>query len=173
MTQPYAVRIPDDATSLEREFLEALDRIVANRPRAPALKTAAKRGPIRPSQPNVATEAGRSRTLISGDACALPRVRLEIKRAQEWRRDTRRPEVALLELEQLGREQILRREGAHAREKGVRYKQQRDAAFTSSAACGMLAVALQQLGRATDVDITRLRRAAEQKATSNSSLSAL
>ncbi|WP_231420767.1 hypothetical protein [Sphingomonas sp. Leaf205] len=170
MTKSYAVEIPDDATPLEREYFDALGRIVAGRARDLALR---ERGAIRPSQPNVAKEAGRSRTAISGEACALPRVKLEIMRAQEWHRDSKRPEAALREIAELGRERALRRETADALQKGERYKRQRDAAFTSSAACGMLAVALQRLGRAADVDLTRARRDAEQRAISNRPTSAL
>ena len=173
MTQPHVVGIPIDATVAERAYLEALQRLVDNEPRHLASARVAGGGSIRPSQPTVATEAGRSRTPISGKACALPRVQLAIKRAQNWYRDSKRPEGTLQELAVLGREQVLRRERNYAKQKSAYLKQQRDAAYTSSAACGMLAVAIQQSNRAANVDITKLRRAAEQKAISNRSPSAL
>lgn len=103
----------------------------------------------------------------------LPRVQLEIKRAQAWYGDARKPDHVLHELAEIGRERFLQRELDHAVQQAILLKEQRDAAYTSSAATGMLAAALKQQGRAADVDLTRLRRDAEQKAISNRLTSAL
>jgi hypothetical protein len=166
------VHIADEATAIEREFLAALIRLVENRPLHARLAELALRGPIRPSQTNVALEAGHSRTLISGKACELPRVQLEIKRAQASHRDGKRPGAILDVLDGFGIETALRRECARLKEERDEVRRQRDAAYTSAAASRMLAVAIQQSTRIADADVTELRRAAEQTVLSSKAISA-
>ncbi|URX63734.1 hypothetical protein KR767_06680 [Luteibacter anthropi] len=65
-------------TSIERDFLDALDRLSINEPSHPALIAAKARGTLRLSIASVARESGHSRTLIGDPACAYPLVRERI-----------------------------------------------------------------------------------------------
>lgn len=57
MTMQYSVRVPDDATSLERQFLEALQRIMRGDATHPSIRAKASQGRFRPSVSSVALEA--------------------------------------------------------------------------------------------------------------------
>lgn len=63
---------------VERDLLDALDRIRNGVPTNPELVKKASRGTLRVSVATVAKEAARSRTLISHDRCAYPAVRSAI-----------------------------------------------------------------------------------------------
>lgn len=63
---------------VERELMDALQRLVESRPANPDLARKAQRGTLKISVSTVAKEAGRSRTLISHDRCAYPQVRAAI-----------------------------------------------------------------------------------------------
>lgn len=68
---------------LEKEFLEALQRLIDNVPGNPGLQRLAKLGRLRINYSTVAKEAGRSRTLIGMDGCRYPSVRSRIQAAME------------------------------------------------------------------------------------------
>lgn len=70
------------ADPIERDFLEALQRLVEGKPTNKALKASAKAGKLRINTVNVALEAGRSRTLIALEDCRYPKVREAVKLAQ-------------------------------------------------------------------------------------------
>jgi len=63
---------------IEREFNEALDRLLAAKPRDPKLKRLAGEGRLAINPTTVAQEANRSRTLIALEVCRLPSVRNRI-----------------------------------------------------------------------------------------------
>lgn len=63
---------------IEKDFMEALNRLKAGKPKNKALQVAAKAGKLRISVSTVATEAGHSRTLIGHKACKYPAVRDQI-----------------------------------------------------------------------------------------------
>lgn len=163
MIQQYEVRIPDDSCSIERAFLAALVRLVTNRPRDPELSKQAGKGQIKPTQSKVAIEAGHSRTLISGKSSPYPRVQVEIRRANDWYLSTKRPQSAMVALDGYARESALRNAVHEATELREEMKRQRDAAYTSEAACVMLAQEMRRNAKANDVDVTAMRRKAEQK----------
>ena len=58
--------------------MEALQRLVDRRPHDPDLARKAQRGTLKINASTVAKEAGRSRTLVSHERCAYPRVRVAI-----------------------------------------------------------------------------------------------
>ena len=58
--------------------MEALQRLVDRRPQDPVLARNAQRGTLKINASTVAKEAGRSRTLVSYERCAYPRVRAAI-----------------------------------------------------------------------------------------------
>lgn len=163
MIAPHEVAITDDASAIEREFLEALARLVANEPRNRKLDEAAKKGRIKPSQVKVALEAGHSRTLISGTPSAYPRVQVEIERAIEWFQRSRRPITALAKLDDFAEKRALRLEVRQAIEKRESMKRQRDASYTSEAASVILAQAMDRHAKIKDGDVTAIRRRAEQR----------
>jgi hypothetical protein len=68
---------------IEREFLEALQRIQSSTPKDRDLAKKAKAGTLKISVASVAKEAGRSRTLIGHDECRYPRVRQRIVAAMK------------------------------------------------------------------------------------------
>lgn len=68
------------AGSIEKEFLDALDRLRNGRPTHPELVTAVAQRRLRINVSTVAKEAGRSRTLIASKNCRYPAVRREIKK---------------------------------------------------------------------------------------------
>lgn len=63
---------------IERDFNEALDRLLAGKPQKPALRKLAAEGRLLINPSTVAEEAGRSRTLIGLEECRLPDVRNRI-----------------------------------------------------------------------------------------------
>jgi len=63
---------------IEHELMEALQRLVDRRPQDLDLARKAQRGTLRINASTVAKEAGRSRTLVSHERCAYPRVRAAI-----------------------------------------------------------------------------------------------
>jgi len=63
---------------VEREFMEALQRLVDGQPADPDLAKKARSGTLKINVSTVAEEAGRSRTLVSHDGCAYPRVRAAV-----------------------------------------------------------------------------------------------
>lgn len=69
-------KLPRNRT--EQELLDALERIENGAPKDPALIKRSKRGALRVTISTVAQEAGFSRTLISHDRCAYPKVRAKI-----------------------------------------------------------------------------------------------
>lgn len=65
--------VPVDA--IEKDFLDALARLQAGRPKDMDLATSAKKGTLRINLVTVAKEAGHSRTLIGHDRCKYPSIR--------------------------------------------------------------------------------------------------
>lgn len=63
---------------VEREFMDALERLKSNQPTIPSLQKKAKLGILRINISTVAEEAGRSRTLIALERCRYPRVRAAV-----------------------------------------------------------------------------------------------
>lgn len=80
MAQHEASRIPDP---IERDFLDALQRLVEGKPTDKTLKAKARAGSLKVNTSNVALEAGRSRTLIALEHCRYPKVREAVKLAQD------------------------------------------------------------------------------------------
>lgn len=169
-TGPHADRplddehIPADAfgrTRLEHDYLDALRRIEMGVPRDPDLAAKAARGAIRPSQANVAQEAGRSRTPITGKNPDLPRVQAEITAAQRRWSDARRPPDALSSIRDRNSREQLARENASLREQNTELRRRCNAAYTSAVAVDRLAIALAKAGRRADRDLQAARRAAE------------
>jgi hypothetical protein len=67
---------------IEKDFLDALDRLQSGSPRNKSLKVKQKEGLLRITVQNVALEAGRSRTLIGLEKCRYPRIRELIKQVK-------------------------------------------------------------------------------------------
>lgn len=67
---------------IERDFLEALQRLVDGKPQDKLNKVSAKAGKLKINAVSVAREAGRSRTLIALENCRYPKVREAIKLVQ-------------------------------------------------------------------------------------------
>jgi len=65
-------------SAVEREFHDAIDRLIAGKPRHAKLKRLVAEGRLRISPSTVALESGRSRTLIALQKCRLPEVRNRI-----------------------------------------------------------------------------------------------
>ncbi|MCG7392959.1 hypothetical protein MHY87_08590 [Microvirga sp. ACRRW] len=66
-------------SSLERDFHDALDRLIAQQPRHKDLIALKSRGKLKISPTSVAKEAGHSRTHIGTKKCKFPRVRDRIE----------------------------------------------------------------------------------------------
>jgi C4-dicarboxylate-specific signal transduction histidine kinase len=64
--------------AIERDFMDALDRLEANTPTNAELIKLAKLGTLKINVLAVAKEAGHSRTLIGHNGCKYPRVRARI-----------------------------------------------------------------------------------------------
>ena len=64
--------------AIERDFMDALDRLEANTPTNAELIKLAKPGILKINVSTVAKEAGHSRTLIGHNGCKYPRVRARI-----------------------------------------------------------------------------------------------
>jgi hypothetical protein len=64
--------------AIEQEFLAALDRLKAGKPKNKELLALSKEGKLRISVSTVSQEAGRSRTLIGHAQCQYPHVRDKI-----------------------------------------------------------------------------------------------
>jgi predicted kinase len=79
MSLPDSSRKPDP---IEKDFLDALQRLLEGKPLHKTLKASAKAGKLKINTVNVALEAGRSRTLIAMEDCRYPKVREAIKLAQ-------------------------------------------------------------------------------------------
>lgn len=156
----FQIIFPDDATVLERSYLEALQRIMDGRPTAQPLSARSSDGRFRPSRSAVAQEAGHSRTPLSGGS--LPRVVGEIARAQRHYSSSSRPEEALAEIDRLAAEARTQRDLRLLRERNTVLVRQRDAAYTSAHASVMLAQALQKARRRRLPDVQEARRAAER-----------
>lgn len=60
---------------IEGDFIKALSRLLAGKPKEKSLLARAKRGALRVTVTTVAKEAGHSRTLIGHNACKYPNVR--------------------------------------------------------------------------------------------------
>lgn len=67
------------ADPIERDFRDALQRLLEGKPKNKELKASSKSGKLRINTFNVALEAGRSRTLIALENCRYPVVRELIK----------------------------------------------------------------------------------------------
>lgn len=76
---PRSVHNEPTLSKAEHAFMDALDRIVKGEPSHPDLVKKARRGTLKVNVSTVAKEASRSRTLISHEECAYPRVRAAIK----------------------------------------------------------------------------------------------
>ena len=79
---------PHPLDPIERDFRDALQRLIEGRPQNKTLRARAKAGKLRLNASNVALEAGRSRTLIALERCRYPAVREAIIEAQGKRRST-------------------------------------------------------------------------------------
>jgi hypothetical protein len=67
---------------IERDLLDALNRLVEGKPTHKSLKDKAKSGKLKINTSTVALEARRSRTLIALEDCRYPKVRTAVKLAQ-------------------------------------------------------------------------------------------
>lgn len=80
MPLPESAKGPDP---IERDFMDALERLVQGKPTHKALKDLLKKkGKLPVNGVNVALEAEHSRTLISMDSCRYPKVREAIRLAK-------------------------------------------------------------------------------------------
>lgn len=71
---------------IEKDFLDAIERLQNGNPRTKALKTKASNGSLKINFSTVALEAGRARTLIAlNEDCRYPRVRELIKQIKGGR----------------------------------------------------------------------------------------
>lgn len=75
MTKDRKLQPPVPVDAIEKDFLEALTRLQAGRPKDRDLATSAKKGTLRINLVSVAKEAGHSRTLIGHDKCKYPSTR--------------------------------------------------------------------------------------------------
>ena len=101
---------------IEQDFMQALARVAAGSPTHPGLVKRANRGVLAVNIATVATEAGHSRTLISHDKCAYPRVRVavlayrqptgESKSLSELNRNLRQENAELRRTVKLARESM-------------------------------------------------------------------
>jgi hypothetical protein len=91
--------------SVEKDFHEALDRLIAGKPRTPRLKRHASEGRLNINPTTVALEAGHSRTLIAVANCRLPSVRNRIIETND-RNDIAAPRTASEVITKL-REQVI------------------------------------------------------------------
>jgi hypothetical protein len=66
---------PIPVDGIDKDFLDALMRLQAGRPKNKDLATSAKKGTLRVNVISVAKEAGHSRTLIGHKACKYPSTR--------------------------------------------------------------------------------------------------
>jgi hypothetical protein len=73
--------------TVEADFLNALSRLKEGKPLDPTLKKRAATGRLVINPVTVASEAGRSRTLVGSDDCAYPHIRELILQAGGRRRD--------------------------------------------------------------------------------------
>jgi hypothetical protein len=71
---------------VEKDFVEALQRLKDGKPANKKLRALCKAGKLRINTSNVALEAGRSRTLIALEACRYPKVREAVKLAQDGKK---------------------------------------------------------------------------------------
>lgn len=63
---------------IERDFLNAIDRLEVGAPLNPTLAKRAKLGTLKVNVSSAAQEAGHSRTLIGHDGCKYPRIRARV-----------------------------------------------------------------------------------------------
>ncbi|MFH7041512.1 hypothetical protein ABT392_04235 [Paucibacter sp. JuS9] len=66
---------PAPVDAIEKDFLDALARLQAGRPKNKDVAASAKKGTLRINLVSVAKEAGHSRTLIGHDKCKYPNTR--------------------------------------------------------------------------------------------------
>lgn len=89
--------------NIEKDFNDAIDRLLANSPQNSKLKDMARSGQLPINSQTVAKEAGRSRTLISMKNCRLPRVRdriINLNKKRPYRqRQSHEAELADLQLQ--------------------------------------------------------------------------
>lgn len=67
---------------IEKDFLDALQRLIEGKPTHKKLKAKAREDRLKVNASNVALEAGRSRTLIALEDCRYPKVREAVRLAQ-------------------------------------------------------------------------------------------
>ena len=79
MTKEMVKRRRSSIAVIERDFNDALDRLLAGTPRNSKLRKLAAEGRLNINPTTVAAEAGRSRTLIALEDCRLPSVRSRIQ----------------------------------------------------------------------------------------------
>lgn len=80
---------PDPAATaevIEKDFLDALQRLAEGKPQNKMLKARVREGRLKINAVSVALEAGRSRTLIALEECRYPKVREAIKLSQGGRK---------------------------------------------------------------------------------------
>lgn len=75
---------------IERDFNDAIDRLIARTPQNGYLRDLASKGLLKINSQTVSMEAGRSRTLISLENCRLPRIRDRIVALNKKRPYSRR-----------------------------------------------------------------------------------
>lgn len=66
-------------STIEQDFLGAIERLTKGKPRNLALRQLATRGMLKINFSTVAKEAGRARTLIAHEGCAYPAIRTRIQ----------------------------------------------------------------------------------------------
>lgn len=63
------------ADPIEKDFLDAIERIKSGKPKSATLKAKAKLGKLKLNTSSLAIEAGHSRTLIGHAGCQYPKIR--------------------------------------------------------------------------------------------------
>lgn len=71
----YGLRKRNSLENIEKDFNDAIDRLISGSPQNAKLRLLASTGSLKINSQTVAIEAGRSRTLISLKSCRLPLIR--------------------------------------------------------------------------------------------------
>ena len=69
---------PENISKIERNFDDAITRLISGTPKNAALKLLHEKGKLKIHISSVALEAGRSRTLIALESCRFPKIRSKI-----------------------------------------------------------------------------------------------
>lgn len=83
-SRPVRSRKRSTPEEVEKDFHDALDRLISGKPKNPRLLKLASEGRLFINPTTVSLEAGRSRTLIALENCRFPSVRARIRSAAHY-----------------------------------------------------------------------------------------